>query len=55
MTDEIRELLVKRASASEIRYQAMKEGLISITKDGMLKVKAGITTPYEVMRNAPME
>lgn len=55
MTDEIRELLVRRASASEIRYQAVKEGLISITKDGMLKVKAGITTPYEVMRNAPME
>jgi general secretion pathway protein E len=45
-------MLVSGASAAQIRAQAVKDGLVSIAKDGMLKAKAGITTPYEVLRNA---
>jgi general secretion pathway protein E len=52
INDEIRQLLVSGASATQIRAQAVKDGLTSIAKDGMLKAKAGITTPYEVLRNA---
>jgi general secretion pathway protein E len=52
MNDELRQMLVSGASAAQIRAQAVKDGLVSIAKDGMLKAKAGITTPYEVLRNA---
>ncbi len=52
MNDRIGTLVVNRASASAIRNQALEEGMTSIMRDGMLKVKEGITTPYEVLRNA---
>jgi general secretion pathway protein E len=52
MSDAIRMLVTNKANSSEIRAQAIKEGLISIMKDGMRKVKAGTTTPSEVLRSA---
>ena len=51
-SDEFRTLLLKGATAAELRAQAIKEGLISLLQDGMSKVKADITTPTEVLRNA---
>ena len=39
------------AGSDDIRAQAVKEGTVSLWRDGMLKVKAGTTTPYEVIRN----
>ncbi len=52
VSDTIGMMVVNRASSSEIRAQALKEGMISIMNDGMRKVKEGITTPAEVLRNA---
>ena len=52
LSDEIKRLIVTGASSAEIRNQAIKEGMTTLAKDGMLKAGAGITTPYEVMRNA---
>jgi general secretion pathway protein E len=52
LSDEIKRLLVAGAPAAEIRDKAIEEGTITIAKDGMLKAGAGITTPYEVLRNA---
>jgi len=52
MSDAIRGMLLNRGSSSEIRTQAIKEGMIPLMKDGMSKVKAGITTPAEVLRTA---
>jgi len=52
MTDSIRALITSRASASHIRAQAVKEGMITMMTDGMRKVKSGITTPSEVLRTA---
>jgi general secretion pathway protein E len=51
-SDQIKTLLVKEASAGEIRNQAIKEGMVTLLQDGMLKVKKNITTPSEVIRNA---
>lgn len=51
VSEEIRRLLLKGASASEVKAQALKEGMVPMWRDGMMKVKEGITTPYEVMRN----
>ncbi|MFP3975385.1 MAG: GspE/PulE family protein [Chloroflexota bacterium] len=51
MSEEIRRLLLSHASADEIRGKAVSEGMMPMRHDGMLKVKEGITTQYEVMRN----
>jgi len=52
VSDKIRMQILRGASTAEIRRQATEEGMVPLIKDGMLKVKAGITTPSEVLRNA---
>jgi len=52
VSDEIRMMLLKDAAATELRNQAVKEGMVPLAKDGMLKVKENFTTPAEVLRNA---
>ena len=44
-------MVLSGASAAEIREQAYKDGMVSLWHDGMLKVKAGITTLSEIIRN----
>jgi general secretion pathway protein E len=51
MSEEIRRLVLRGASTDEIKAQAIKEGMVTMWRDGMLKVQAGLTTPREVMRN----
>jgi len=50
INDNIRTLLMKGAAKHEIRAQALKDGLVPMIKDGMMKVKAGITTISEVLQ-----
>ena len=50
MSDELRRMLLNGASPGEIRTQAVEEGMVSMWRNGMLKVKQGITTPYELLR-----
>ena len=52
MSDQLRMMLLNGATASELRAQAIKEGMIPLIRDGMFKVKEGITTPSEVLRKA---
>ena len=49
--EAIRRLLLSGAGVDEMRAKAIEEGMISLWHDGMLKVKSGITTPHEVIRN----
>ncbi len=51
MSEPIRSMTLSSADSDAIRAQAIKEGMVSLWHDGMLKVKAGITTPYEIIRN----
>jgi len=51
ITEEIRKLILTGASTDELRAQAIREGMKTMRHDGMIKVKQGITTPYEVLRN----
>jgi general secretion pathway protein E len=51
MSDEIRTRLLASAGSAQIRAQARQEGMSSMWHDGMLKVKAGVTTPSEILRN----
>jgi len=50
-SDNIKSLLVKGASSAELRAQAIKDGMVTLLKDGMQKVQKNITTPEEVLRN----
>ncbi|MDD5189552.1 MAG: ATPase, T2SS/T4P/T4SS family [Dehalococcoidales bacterium] len=51
MSDEIRRMLLDNRSALDIKAQALKEGLITMRHDGMLKVKQGISTISEIQRS----
>ena len=50
MTDAIRQLFLEEAPRYRLWEQALKDGMTYLRRDGMKKVEAGITTPYEVMR-----
>ncbi len=50
VSKEIGKLINNRASADEIKQQAIKEGMITLLEDGFIKAKNGITTIEEVMR-----
>jgi general secretion pathway protein E len=52
VSDELRTMLLSGTTATQLRTQAIKEGMISLIRDGMSKVKADVTTPSEVLRNA---
>jgi general secretion pathway protein E len=51
MSEALRRLILGSGSSDDIRAQAVSEGMILLWHDGMMKVKEGITTPYEVIRN----
>jgi type II secretion system protein E len=52
LDDLIREKIMARAPSSEVRKAAIDNGLRLIREDGWLKVRAGITTPEEVIRSS---
>jgi len=49
ISDKIRQMIVDEKNGNEIRAQAISEGMTTMIRDGMLKVKQGITTPAEVL------
>ena len=49
--DEMRTMLLNGTDLSELRTRAVEDGMVPLIKDGMLKVKEGMTTPSEVLRN----
>ena len=51
MSEPIRKMLRSNAGASEIRAQAIAEGMVTMKQDGMKKVKDGVTSISEVMRS----
>lgn len=50
MSEPIRELVLKRSSSDQIKKKALGLGMRTLRQDGWEKIKAGITTPGEVMR-----
>jgi type IV pilus assembly protein PilB len=50
LDDEVREMIVNRASIVDIRNLAKKNGMKEMREDGLQKVLDGVTTPDEVMR-----
>ena len=52
VTEEIQNLIVKRATTAEIQKAAIQQGMITMRQDGYLKALNGITTLEEVNRVA---
>ncbi len=50
ISDEIRELILSGATAIDLRNQALREGMITLRKSGLIKIKAGLTNIEEVLR-----
>ena len=48
--DEIKKLVLKTSDANQINELALKQGMITLQKDGIYKVLNGITTTEEVLR-----
>jgi type IV pilus assembly protein PilB len=50
ITDEIRELILIGASALELRKKAVDDGMITLRESGLHKIRGGVTTIEEVVR-----
>jgi type IV pilus assembly protein PilB len=50
ITDELRELIIIGASAMELRRKAIETGMITLRESGLYKIREGITTIEEVVK-----
>jgi type IV pilus assembly protein PilB len=50
ITSSIKELIVKRATSSQLQEQAQKEGMRTMIEDGFVKAALGLTSIEEVLR-----
>jgi type IV pilus assembly protein PilB len=50
ITDEMRELIMIGASSLELRKKAVDDGMITLRQSGIYKIRAGVTTVEEVVR-----
>jgi type IV pilus assembly protein PilB len=50
VTDEIRELILIGASSLELRKKAIDDGMLSLRESGLQKIRNGVTTLEEVVR-----
>lgn len=53
MSNEIKEMILKRPDASRIARTAINSGMVTMRDDGLSKASAGITTLEEVLRVTP--
>ena len=50
MSPEIRRMVLRGASTAELTEQAVREGMLTLRMDGLMKVKRGITTMEEIVK-----
>ncbi|NTU99498.1 hypothetical protein HGA64_05865 [Candidatus Falkowbacteria bacterium] len=50
ITPEISDMILKKATETEIKQAAIDQKMITITEDGFIKAKNGVTTIEEIMR-----
>jgi type II secretion system protein E len=55
INDEIREMIMEKATTRELRQKAIEQGMRTLREDGLEKVKQGITTIDEVLRVTQVE
>jgi len=50
VTDEIRDLILARAQSKDIKKKAIENGMLTLRMSGLTKIKEGITSVEEVLR-----
>jgi type IV pilus assembly protein PilB len=50
--DDIREQILTRAQSREIKKKAMEKGMITLRRSGLIKIKNGVTSIEEVLRES---
>ena len=50
LSPELRRMILRGASTAELQEQAVKEGMLTLRMDGIVKIKKGITTLEEVVK-----
>jgi type II secretory ATPase GspE/PulE/Tfp pilus assembly ATPase PilB-like protein len=55
MTQAIAKLTMERSETGVIREQALKDGMVPLIKDGLRRIKDGLTTIDEVLAVATVE
>lgn len=55
VTDQIQDLIIKRATSTEIQKVAQSQGMVTMREDGYMKALAGKTTIAEVNRVAAID
>ena len=48
--DDLRDMILSGGSALDIKKKAMENGMITLRRSGLIKIKEGITTVEEVVR-----
>jgi type IV pilus assembly protein PilB len=48
--EELRDTILAGASASELRLKAMERGMVTLRGAGLQKIREGVTTIEEVLR-----
>jgi type IV pilus assembly protein PilB len=51
MKEEVKELVLSRASTSEIKKEAIRLGMKTLSQSGIMKIKEGVTTIEEIFRS----
>jgi type IV pilus assembly protein PilB len=49
-TDEIKDLILTKAQSREIRAKSIEQGMITLRRSGLRKIKQGVTSIEEVLR-----
>ncbi len=50
VSDEIKDLILAKAHSKEIKKKSVEQGMITLRRSGLLKIKEGITSIEEVLR-----
>ncbi len=50
LSPELRRMILKGASTAELQQQAVSEGMLTLRMDGVVKIKKGVTTLEEVVK-----
>ena len=50
VTQEIRDMILRRAQSHDVKRKALEQGMLSLRKSGLAKIKLGITSVDEVVR-----
>jgi type IV pilus assembly protein PilB len=54
ITPKIREMIIERASIAEMKDEAVREGMLTLRESGLIKLKAGVSTLEEVLKETSL-